>query len=113
MQYTISAPGQLRHTAQLPASKSISNRALVIHALTGGGVVPQNLSDCDDTGVMISALRDNPYEINIKAGGTAMRFMTALLSVRAGEEHVQFAVYHGAVADRSCAEARADAAVDG
>ena len=83
MQYTISAPGQLRHTAQLPASKSISNRALVIHALTGGGVVPQNLSDCDDTGVMISALRDNPYEINIKAGGTAMRFMTALLSVRA------------------------------
>jgi 3-phosphoshikimate 1-carboxyvinyltransferase len=60
----------------------------VIHALTGGGVVPDNLSDCDDTGVMISALRDNPYEINIKAGGTAMRFMTALLSVRAGEEHV-------------------------
>ena len=88
MQYIITAPGQLRHMANLPASKSISNRALVIHALSGGGVMPQNLSDCDDTEVMISALRDNPYEINIKAGGTAMRFMTALLSVRAGEEHV-------------------------
>ena len=99
MQYTISAPSVLRHTANLPASKSISNRALVIHALTGGAVVPElachtptfrleNLSDCDDTEVIVRALRDNPYEMNIKAGGTAMRFMTALLSVRDGEEHV-------------------------
>ena len=88
MQYTISAPKLLRHTANLPASKSISNRALVIHALAGGGVVPDNLSDCDDTEVIVRALRDNPYEMNIMAGGTAMRFMTALLSVRNGEEHV-------------------------
>ena len=99
MQYTISAPSVLRHTANLPASKSISNRALVIHALTGGAVVPElachtptfrleNLSDCDDTEVIVRALRDNPYEMDIKAGGTAMRFMTALLSVRDGEEHV-------------------------
>jgi len=78
----------LQHTVQLPASKSISNRALIIHALTGKGIVPDNLSDCDDTDVIIKALRDNPYEINIKAAGTAMRFMTALLSVRQGEEHV-------------------------
>ena len=88
MQYTITAPKLLHHTANLPASKSISNRALVIHALTGGKVVPDNLSDCDDTEVIVRALRDNPYEMNIKAGGTAMRFMTALLSVRDGEEHV-------------------------
>ena len=88
MQYTITAPELLHHTANLPASKSISNRALVIHALAGGGIVPDNLSDCDDTEVIVRALRDNPYEMNIKAGGTAMRFMTALLSVRDGEEHV-------------------------
>ena len=88
MQYTITAPKLLHHTANLPASKSISNRALVIHALAGGKVVPDNLSDCDDTEVIVRALRDNPYEMNIKAGGTAMRFMTALLSVRDGEEHV-------------------------
>jgi len=50
--------------------------------------MPDNLSDCDDTDVIVKALRDNPYEINIKAAGTAMRFMTALLSVREGEEHV-------------------------
>ncbi len=88
MQYNITAPIRLQHTAQLPASKSISNRALIIHALSGSNIVPDNLSDCDDTDVIVKALRDNPYEINIKAAGTAMRFMTALLSVREGEEHV-------------------------
>ena len=88
MQYTITAPAVLQHTAQLPASKSISNRALIIHALSGSHTIPDNLSDCDDTAVIVKALMDNPYEINIKAAGTAMRFMTALLAVRDGEEHV-------------------------
>ncbi|MBQ4387827.1 MAG: 3-phosphoshikimate 1-carboxyvinyltransferase [Prevotella sp.] len=88
MQYTITSPQALRQTIKLPASKSISNRALVIHALSGAHIQPDNLSDCDDTEVIVRALRDNPYEIDIKAAGTAMRFMTALLSVREGEEHV-------------------------
>lgn len=88
MQYTITAPSRLQHTAQLPVSKSISNRALIIHALSGGRILPENLSNCDDTEVIISALQDNPYEINIKAAGTAMRFMTAYLAVKEGEEHV-------------------------
>ncbi len=88
IQYEITAPERLQHTVVLPASKSISNRALVIHALAGGTTLPQNLSDCDDTEVIVAALRDNPYEINIKAAGTAMRFMTAFLAVKEGEEHV-------------------------
>ena len=88
MQYEIKAPKELNQTIQLPASKSISNRALVIHALTGGSILPENLSDCDDTRVIIRALRENPYEIDIMAAGTAMRFMTAYLSVKEGEEHV-------------------------
>ncbi len=87
-QYMISAPSRLQHTAKLPASKSISNRALIIHALSGGHILPENLSNCDDTEVIIAALKDNPYEINIKAAGTAMRFMTAYLAVKEGEEHV-------------------------
>ena len=87
-QYTITAPDRIQHTAKLPASKSISNRALIIHALSGGRILPENLSDCDDTEVIVSALKDNPYEIDIKAGGTAMRFMTAYLAVKEGEEHV-------------------------
>lgn len=88
MRYTITAPNRLSATIKLPASKSISNRALIIHALTGGSVMPDNLSDCDDTEVIVRALQDNPYEIDIKAAGTAMRFMTAYLATRDGEEHV-------------------------
>ena len=86
--YTITAPDRLQHTAKLPASKSISNRALIIHALSGGTLLPDNLSDCDDTKVIVTALKDHPHEIDIKAAGTAMRFMTAYLSVREGEEHI-------------------------
>lgn len=50
--------------------------------------MPDNLSDCDDTSVIIRALRDNPHDIDIMAAGTAMRFMTALLAVKDGEEHL-------------------------
>ena len=83
-QYRLSAPERLNQTIQLPASKSISNRALIIYALSGGRNLPENLSDCDDTEVIIEALRYMPDEINIKAAGTAMRFMTAYLSVMRG-----------------------------
>ena len=88
MKYQIKAPSLLNQTIKLPASKSISNRALIIQALTGGSLLPDNLSDCDDTSVIINALTHNPHEINIKAAGTAMRFMTAYLSVKDGEEHI-------------------------
>ena len=50
-------------------------------------MLPQNLSDCDDTEVIVSALRNMPEIIDIKAAGTAMRFMTAYLSVM-GNRHV-------------------------
>ena len=83
-QYRLTAPRRLDMTVNLPASKSISNRALIIHALSGGSTLPENLSDCDDTSVIIDALRTMPEEINIKAAGTAMRFMTAYLSVTPG-----------------------------
>ena len=83
-QYRITAPERLNQTIQLPASKSISNRALIIYALSGGSRLPENLSDCDDTGVIIDALRHMPDVIDIKAAGTAMRFMTAYLSVMPG-----------------------------
>ena len=82
--YRLTAPERLDTTIDLPASKSISNRALIIHALSGGKVLPQNISDCDDTEVIVEALRNMPEEINIKAAGTAMRFMTAYLSLTEG-----------------------------
>ena len=88
MKYTIKAPRQLNASINLPASKSISNRALVINAMAGCKLQPRNLSDCDDTEVIIAALRDMPDVINIKAAGTAMRFMTAYLSATPGEHTI-------------------------
>lgn len=85
MKYTFEAPETIKATINLPASKSISNRALIIYALSGGTVIPENLSDCDDTDVLMKALRDMPDVIDIKASGTAMRFLTAYLSVADGE----------------------------
>ena len=70
----------------LPSSKSISNRALIINALGKGTYQPENLSECDDTQVMVRALQAGPDEtIDIMAAGTAMRFLTAYLSVTPGK----------------------------
>ncbi len=86
MQYTITPPIEtIDASISLPASKSISNRSLIINALSKCKIMPHNLSDCDDTKVIIKALNDMPKTIDIGAAGTAMRFMTAFLSVTAGE----------------------------
>ncbi len=84
MQYNLSAPSEVKAVIQLPASKSISNRALIIHALADGACPLHNLSDCDDTQVMIRALTEGNEVIDILAAGTAMRFLTAYLSVKPG-----------------------------
>lgn len=85
MQILLHAPQLLRHETALPASKSISNRALIIHALAGGENQPRNISDCDDTAVMVKALaQPTPEPIDIMAAGTAMRFLTAYWAVQPG-----------------------------
>lgn len=84
MQITVKAPTGMRGRVTLPSSKSISNRALVIHALSGGEMPVENVSDCDDTQVMLRWLRERPYMVDVGAAGTAMRFSTALLAVGEG-----------------------------
>ena len=84
MTYKITAPEHLETTVDLPSSKSVSNRALIIYALSGGEILPQNLSNCDDTEVIVNALWNEPEVVDIKAAGTAMRFMTAYLAVTPG-----------------------------
>lgn len=86
MQYHIKAPSGVIQTAvQLPASKSISNRVLILNSLSGHPCEIQNLSDCDDTEVMLRALQSDEPHIDIRAAGTAMRFLTAYLSGREGQ----------------------------
>ena len=70
---------------KLPASKSISNRALILNALAYSPYDIQNLSDCDDTRVTVKALDSNDTTFDIGAAGTAMRFLTAFLSKTVGE----------------------------
>ena len=82
--YEIKAPQTLDADIMLPASKSISNRALIIHALAGSDTMPRNLSDCDDTRVVLQALNNRPEVIDIGAAGTAMRFLTAWLAATGG-----------------------------
>ena len=85
MLYKLISSSMVKATIQLPASKSISNRALIINALGKGIYPPENLSDCDDTQVMIKALTEGKETIDIMAAGTAMRFLTAYLSATSGE----------------------------
>ena len=85
MQIKIFAPKYVKGKVILPSSKSLSNRVLVINALSGNkGMFPENVSDCDDTRVMIKWLGGNDETVDVGAAGTAMRFSTALLAVSEG-----------------------------
>ena len=74
-----------RATVKLPASKSISNRALILNALSSSPYAVDNLSDCDDTNLMVNALQAEGGDFNVGAAGTTMRFLTAFLANRPGE----------------------------
>jgi 3-phosphoshikimate 1-carboxyvinyltransferase len=95
-------------TVRLPGSKSISNRVLLLAALSGGTTVVHDLLDSDDTRVMLDALRAlgcgvrhdgaaleitglggraaaSPARLFLGNAGTAMRPLTAALALIGGE----------------------------
>lgn len=78
----------LETRVSLPLSKSISNRALIINALTDSALPLKKVAKCDDTDVMVVALSSDEACVNIGAAGTAMRFLTAYFSSRQGREIV-------------------------
>ena len=78
----------LETQVSLPLSKSISNRALVINALTDGALPLKKVAKCDDTDVMVAALSSDEACVNMGAAGTAMRFLTAYYSSQPGREIV-------------------------
>lgn len=94
MTYKISK-GQLLDNVliDLPASKSLSNRALILRGLCQNECEISHISDCDDTKVMLAAHSkdqstyryDGEYRIvDIGAAGTSMRFLTAFFATREG-----------------------------
>lgn len=78
-------PKTLKLEINLPASKSISNRALILNALSYSPYDVENLSDCDDTRVMLEAFDSNSNHFDVGAAGTSMRFFTAFLAKTVGE----------------------------
>lgn len=65
----------------LPASKSISNRVLILSALSGDTSTLHNLSDANDTQLMLKLIHNKSATINVEDAGTTMRFLTAYYSV--------------------------------
>lgn len=65
----------------LPASKSISNRVIVLDALAGGGSYLINLSEANDTRLMKQLIRSDNAVLDVEDAGTTMRFLTAFCSI--------------------------------
>lgn len=86
----ISPPtGSIQTEVELPGSKSISNRLLMIRAISGLPIHFKNLSDSEDTILLAKALGQvqgkKSGTVNINHAGTDMRFLTAHLSIKEGE----------------------------
>jgi 3-phosphoshikimate 1-carboxyvinyltransferase len=77
--------GKINCTVTPPASKSESNRVLIIDALTGGKCDLQNLSNARDTQTMIRLLKSSDYVLDVIDAGTTMRFLTAFCAVSGRE----------------------------
>lgn len=91
---TISHPSKIINAnVNLPASKSISNRLLVIHFLMNKSFKIENLSNCNDTVDLINALHqietknnlENKVTVDVGEAGTSYRFLTALLATLPGD----------------------------
>lgn len=109
---SVTLPHRLPKRVHLPASKSLSARALVVRALCGMPCDILRLAECDDTAAVVRALAttatgDAPQvtpptvsagsttgqpaaaqTIDIGAAGTAMRFLTAYYAATPGAEVV-------------------------
>jgi 3-phosphoshikimate 1-carboxyvinyltransferase len=83
---TISHPSNnVKGTVKLPASKSLSNRALIIQALCKEPFTIHNLSVAEDTQVLKRILESNTLIADVGDAGTAMRFLLAYYSTQPTE----------------------------
>lgn len=73
--------GTVNDSFQITGSKSESNRLLILQALYPS-IEISNLSNSDDTNLMLNALNSSEKEINIGHAGTTMRFLTSYFAVK-------------------------------
>jgi 3-phosphoshikimate 1-carboxyvinyltransferase len=69
----------------LASSKSESNRSLIIQALCQEHFTVENLSKSNDTLILQQCLKFENSELDIGLAGTAMRFLSAFLSIKKGD----------------------------
>ena len=77
----------VKGSIKITGSKSESNRLLVLQQFYPNLRI-ENLSNSDDSKLMLQALTSNSKEINIGHAGTAMRFLTSYFSVKENSEIV-------------------------
>lgn len=87
---TLSHPSKkIQANIALTGSKSESNRALILQALSQGLVSVKNLSEAADTVILKNILEgvktQHLKQVDVGPAGTAMRFLTALLATQSGE----------------------------
>ena len=81
MKYILNFPeGKLEGKISLPSSKSISNRLLIMKALSGSDFSIEGLSESDDTKVLQQLDLD---VIDVGHAGTSMRFLAAYFAATA------------------------------
>ena len=90
MDYKVEIPIKFERVVQMPLSKSIAARELIVNALCGvtseegcgsetTGSAPI-VSFCDDIDILARALASDGERIDVGASGTAMRFLTAFFA---------------------------------
>ena len=88
MNYKITkASKSLTGSVNLTASKSESNRVLIIQALCNDSFFIKNLALAEDTRILsdfLKAEKEGSHFFNVGAAGTTMRFLTAFFSTRPG-----------------------------
>jgi 3-phosphoshikimate 1-carboxyvinyltransferase len=73
--------GEVNKEIQVTGSKSETNRLLILQGLYPNLEI-DNISNSDDSKLMMNALSTSGEEINIGHAGTTMRFVTSFLSIR-------------------------------
>lgn len=86
---TITAPERpIDAVIDLPRSKSVANRLLLLAALAGDLSVVKDPGEAEDTRLLRNLLRDRPRVMHCGMGGTVFRFLLAWAAVRGGKEHI-------------------------
>jgi 3-phosphoshikimate 1-carboxyvinyltransferase len=79
-------PNKIKVNPQLPVSKSICNRQLIIQYVSNQKVRAGEVSDADDSRLLEEILRTKPRTAFVGAGGTTLRFAMAYFAASPGSE---------------------------